>query len=545
MAVAAHPLALVTLFSALVVAAVGVASLRERPDPLAAPLGALLFGVTVWAAGDALGLLSTGVPLRVAQQLSFLGVALVPTAWLVLMVRYGGYGRRLTARVYALLAVEPVAFVLALLARPDLVWTGVRVGTVAGVRVTVTGAGPLWWANCAYSYLLVGAGVLLLADVLVRSSPLYRTQTGVLLAAAVVPLGTHVVSLRLVGPGPAMDFTAVSFTVTGVAFALALFHFDLLDLRPVARDALIEHLADGTVVVDEDDHVVDYNATAGAALGGDLRLGAPLDAVLSTADVGERVHRTIDGRRRHYQVESHALTDARDRLTGRVVYLRDVTALIDHQQRLSVLNRVLRHNVRNELGLVVGYVDEMETRLPESDAYLAERAREAATDLLDLSEKARDLERTVSESTGRETVAATAVVERVAARLRETYPRADVTVDADQAEALVLDRSLLDTALWHLAENAVVHSDRETPRVEFGVALETDAVRVTVADDGPGIPSVEHAVLDETAETSLAHGSGLGLWVVHWTVELSGGDLAFDERDPRGTRVTVTLDRPD
>jgi sensor histidine kinase regulating citrate/malate metabolism len=74
-------------------------------------------------------------------------------------------------------------------------------------------------------------------------------------------------------------------------------------------------------------------------------------------------------------------------------------------------------------------------------------------------------------------------------------------------------------------------------------------VAVSVADDGPGIEPTEYDVLKRGTETPLRHGSGIGLWIVKWGVDHLGGRISFDERDPRGTAVTVCVpvdrDEPD
>ena len=63
---------------------------------------------------------------------------------------------------------------------------------------------------------------------------------------------------------------------------------------------------------------------------------------------------------------------------------------------------------------------------------------------------------------------------------------------------------------------------------------------MSVADDGPGIPSSERALISEEQEiTQLRHASGLGLWLVNWVVTQSGGWLSFEDNDPRGTVVTL------
>ena len=70
-------------------------------------------------------------------------------------------------------------------------------------------------------------------------------------------------------------------------------------------------------------------------------------------------------------------------------------------------------------------------------------------------------------------------------------------------------------------------------------------VDVTVSDNGPGIPETERAVFRAGSETDLRHGSGLGLWLAYWAVTSVGGDLSFADRDPRGSRVTLSYRHPD
>jgi sensor histidine kinase regulating citrate/malate metabolism len=71
--------------------------------------------------------------------------------------------------------------------------------------------------------------------------------------------------------------------------------------------------------------------------------------------------------------------------------------------------------------------------------------------------------------------------------------------------------------------------------------VDGDTLSIAVADNGPGIPDHEQQVLEAGEESALEHGSGLGLWAVHWGVTRMGGDLAFAENDPRGSIVTVSI----
>jgi signal transduction histidine kinase len=65
-------------------------------------------------------------------------------------------------------------------------------------------------------------------------------------------------------------------------------------------------------------------------------------------------------------------------------------------------------------------------------------------------------------------------------------------------------------------------------------------VVVEIEDNGPAIPSEELEVLERARETSLKHGSGIGLWIVDWVIEKASGEVIFETTDV-GNLVRVTL----
>ncbi|ESP87870.1 PAS domain S-box protein [Candidatus Halobonum tyrrellensis] len=215
---------------------------------------------------------------------------------------------------------------------------------------------------------------------------------------------------------------------------------------------------------------------------------------------------------------------------GFLVTLRDVTAEERYEQRLRVLTRVLRHDLRNELNVVLGYADALAADGDDRTAEWGATIRDSAERLAALGERVRGVDRSLrgTDHGGRPTDVAR-VVDRVAERLAERHPEADVAVDCDGVAAAYAD-DLLPTAVWNLAENAVEHHDGD-PTVRFGVRCDGETVVVRVCDDGPGIPESERRPVESGHETQLEHASGLGLWLTRWIVDGVDGDIAFHERD--------------
>ncbi|WP_114576873.1 PAS domain S-box protein [Saliphagus sp. LR7] len=222
----------------------------------------------------------------------------------------------------------------------------------------------------------------------------------------------------------------------------------------------------------------------------------------------------------------------------------DITERKRRRQRLEVLNRVLRHDLRNGLNVIDGSAVTLAESVDDDDREYVETIRERAGDLLELAETTRDIERSFDRAP-----AAAGPVDVVAA-VREGIDRATATAPGARIEASLPDRAearaggVLSTAIAHVIENAVEHAG-EAPTVEVRVETTDETVTISVADDGPGVPEVEREILAGGEITQLRHASGLGLWLVKWAVGQSGGELSFSENDPRGTVVTLEVPAAD
>lgn len=214
----------------------------------------------------------------------------------------------------------------------------------------------------------------------------------------------------------------------------------------------------------------------------------------------------------------------------------------EREQVLSVLTRLIRHNVQNDLTIVQGNV-EVVPELPEDrQQQLIDRSLSATEKLLSHAEKAKQLNAAVEGAEeGLIEADLTATVTRACKQYQREYPDADITADVpDGTTAWALEQ--LGYAVETLIENAIEHNDSDRPEVAVSVTEDERSVSITIADNGPGIPEHEQEVLSLRAETDLEHGSGVGLWLAHVVAEKSGGQLRFGDQEDGGT-VSIELAR--
>jgi signal transduction histidine kinase len=138
------------------------------------------------------------------------------------------------------------------------------------------------------------------------------------------------------------------------------------------------------------------------------------------------------------------------------------------------------------------------------------------------------------------------LIEDVVEAYRPDVEAAAHSLDIERLERVTVcgDRDLLTQALANLIENALRHTPPGT-HIRMALELEDQKVRISVTDDGPGVPEEARAELlqpfarlDRSRSTS---GSGLGLSIVAAVARLHAAGIELGDAGP-GLRVTLTLD---
>jgi signal transduction histidine kinase len=104
---------------------------------------------------------------------------------------------------------------------------------------------------------------------------------------------------------------------------------------------------------------------------------------------------------------------------------------------------------------------------------------------------------------------------------------------ADEAAFVLGDKDLLGSVLANLLDNALKYAGRPA-RIEVAVVCESEAVILTVSDNGPGIPAAERTrVLERFYRSHHGEsGSGLGLSIVSAIAYLHGASLRLEDAAP-------------
>jgi len=221
----------------------------------------------------------------------------------------------------------------------------------------------------------------------------------------------------------------------------------------------------------------------------------------------------------------------------RVRAVADAARAEQASDTLAFVNSLIRHDLRNDMQVIRGYAAEIEDRDPES-AEAADHAaivRRKADEAFERIEATGSLARTVAGDGEFEPVDLASAVADVAADLDRTT---EATVRTDLPDrAPVTANAGLRSVVDNLAENAVEHNDADEPRVWLTVERDGAHTRLTVRDNGPGIPADERPSAYRAGERT----EGGGLRIATTLVDRYGGDLRVADRDADGSTVVVDL----
>jgi len=331
------------LASTFVSAALAVYTWRHRAVPGATALTIQALFVALWGLFTAAEIAAVTVPTKIVYHKveAVAGIVSVCAMFYFALERAGA--NKWATRRTALLLASVTTGILLLAATNDLhhlVWTGFWFD-----RFLHVARGPLNPLIIAWVLLLPTAAILLFLRLLLRSAGIYRLQALILFAGAALPMFTLALELAGIDPIAPLDPVIIMWTVSGVLYALAIFRFHLLEAVPIGRDMAIERLANGVLILDAQDRIVDVNPAAAhmLALARRAAIGRPASQILGAHpdllrwlqqndDTSAEITLAQDGQPRRFQAQAFPLTHPGGFHLGRLLLFQDVTE--QHQAKL-------------------------------------------------------------------------------------------------------------------------------------------------------------------------------------------------------------------
>ncbi len=261
--------------------------------------------------------------------------------------------------------------------------------------------------------------------------------------------------------------------------------------------------------------------------------------------------------KKHFTVTAAGLLPpGSGRAQSAIVIFHDISELkaLESIRRDFVAN--VSHELRTPVSIINGYLETLLDGalhdLPVAEKFLRtvwkhnQRLTLLIEDLLSVSA----LETRQASGLTFEPVQLRASLERVIERLepRIAEKRAALHLDIpENVPPLQADAHRLDQVFFNLIENALKYGEAAQPLIRIGARFEGEQVRVTIADNGPGIPLSDQPHVFERfyrvrKDRSRADGgTGLGLSIVKHVVQAHGGEVLVQSVPGHGASFSLRL----
>ena len=347
-----HPYAILSIFSALISFIASLIAWR-RSAPGSLMLGLLLLSMTIWSGFYSARWMDISVGAKIFWlNIMFIGVASLPTLFLLFVLAFTHNDVWLTQRNLLLLSIYPVVAILLQWTNPyhHLLYLSLKTVQINDFMALEFTRGPLYFVNVIYSYAMIGMGLLLLSQAALHLGTLYQNQYRLIIIGSILPWATSIYSENYFDVLHGLDFAPLTFGLSGVIFVVAVMRTNFMDLIPIARSHLIENLRDGILVLDAQNRIVDMNPAMENFIEKKVSFYMGKNAFDVFQPWMEKTDLLLDGMEtrtelkipkdpsRYLDLHVTPLYDQSRLLNGRLIVFRDITERMHVEKRLRYVN---------------------------------------------------------------------------------------------------------------------------------------------------------------------------------------------------------------
>ncbi|MEA5388229.1 PAS domain-containing sensor histidine kinase [Haloarculaceae archaeon H-GB11] len=219
-------------------------------------------------------------------------------------------------------------------------------------------------------------------------------------------------------------------------------------------------------------------------------------------------------------------------------------ALAEKTEQLEVLNRIVSHDIRNDVMVVQGWSEQLRDHVSAEDEAALQRVIDANDHIRELTQTASTF---VEAITGDRDVAVEPtrvkpILTEEIEKKRTAFEDATFALDGSIPDAVASANEMLASVFGNLLTNAARHNDTPEPTVEISVTEGPETVTVSIADDGPGISDDQKDTIFGRGEKGLeSSGTGIGLYLVDSLVTEFDGRVWVTDNEPTGAVFHVEL----
>lgn len=464
--------------------------------------------------------------------------------------------------------------------------------------------GPYMVIHNIYSYILLGLGIIYMLKFSIKNSGFFSKQSLLIVLGVSVPVVVNILGTFKIIP-MSIYVTPITFTITIICCAIAIFKFQFLNVTPIALQKIVDRISDGYVVLDDNNVITDFNKTfldIFKLSSEDIR-SKNFIRFLQQRKISEQVVEKISKSikkanstektvsfeqqfvkiKKYFRIEITPINSDNNSL-GTLFLLKDITQhkedmetiknnqdILMERERLAGLGQLIggiAHNLKTPIMSIAGATQGLENLIKEYDESIddplvnSQDHHDIARDMEEWIQKIRahleymsDIITTVkgqavaslsTDDTEEFTVAE--LIKRVNIlmkhELKNAYIYLNVLMKIDENQIIHGNVNVLVQVVNNMISNAIqAYAGKHDQNIQLEISNIDNYINISITDFAGGLPKeVQDRLFKEMVTTKGKNGTGLGLYMSYSNIKAHfGGDITYQTEDGKGTTFNILI----
>lgn len=320
-------------------------------------------------------------------KLGYLFISIITVSWFQFSLEYSNREKWFPARKNWVLWIIPAITLVLILTNEyhHLIWREYALIPLqmSFTLMRVVSYGPWFWVFWIQAFLLILCGSTLIFWSSILPNRTIRMQSRWAIAGALLPLIVNIIYVLHLVPGFVKDYSPLAYAFSGLLLAVSIFRYGLLDLAPLARSAMIDHMNDAMLALDTKGQLADFNPAAKKILSGIqvLKYGEKvphlepfieqLNNQPETNTLENEIELDVEHKQRCFHQNIRSLQGQNSETIGYLISLHDIT---EYKQLLEKSNQLAMHDALTGILNRRSFVDQVNQEIERRKASLGSSA---------------------------------------------------------------------------------------------------------------------------------------------------------------------------
>jgi len=359
---------------------------------------------------------------------------------------------------------------------------------------------------------------------------------------------------------------AVDLDVLGVSMGVIIISYGLININttnnfPLSREDVMDNINELIISVTTSNTISDITNGKNIYLEvNKSNIGDDINTVFNNYDINisdiinnekvDIIETKNHNQKTYYKIKAYNVKRninvfmSESKNIGSIIIVENITESKNKDEKIKLLKniygRILRHNIRNELNIVMGHTNIIQDKGCTNIQNNVQSINNSTSSLLDISKKSQKIEQIINNIDSQDKFNSESLIKKSSIKFTNKHTDVNINVNIHDSFNFIAHEQF-ELVLDEIIENGIEHNESKNKKIKIDSINNNKGKQIIIQDNGESIDNTEvKTVFNLSDETKLEHGSSLGLWLIKFIIDLSDLSIEF-ENNQNGTKVIIII----